>query len=766
MSENRLHLTDLGLQAANNASAGGVFINLTHFQLGNGSTPPQDSDDSLAGSVIYQGAINYVEVHSEHASTFVLDIPEYAVSVETEVTEIVVNIDNGVVFARCVFDAPIILEPGIGTRLRAVLVTNRCNLTVINVTVGDYSSVPATPHFWSLPSPVASQHNVISVLNGQVNADGSMTPVCAMRFGAGNFEWAFSGYERVYSGTVTPTATGFDAPLVGFQNDEMCVAHVKAGSGLASTRRFRFSTAQSAFIELDGKPFAINGSSIVSVWKRTDGGNIMVGSCQYPPQMTNIPEDYVLTRGLGNCPVWAPPKQTANLINTLYVSPGKLKVNRVAYTGNDRENRFIVPNVVLPDVNNVYVAVGAVSQHRSAFDVSGSEVEFSENIPGGALVDIRAFTKIPGTGTYLELVSDHYTGDGNTLRYALSTVPESIDDTFMFIRGALQSHSSYTYDAVTNELVTAEPVDGGLDVEIVTLRHRQRDGYSTKIITTSFVTYGQTLFFELPVYPQSKEHVWISVSGTHIHGNLYNIVDNKVVLQGPIPTNLEVECFIFHNVKAEGTETTNLRGLVTGATLTHKALRLHRHDEPDMVLRIPALNIEAGRGMRVTGTHPNLKIESTVNEQITSETVFKYNTLERKDNAEEIIYTKRIELTADLLLQVTCDFSAELGPGFLTSDGNENIEYVIGFRTSSIVEPDYGRQIRGTGKAGFSIIKEGLSEFAYANSSMTQSYTIEVANIPSRYIDIVCKMRIRNAAISRYESQLFLNINIMGFPKI
>lgn len=766
MAVNRLHITELGLQAANNASAGGVFINLTNWQVGNGTAPTDDNDDKLSGQIISQGQISFIEVLDEHASRFVLDIPDYAVTEKTTITECAVFVDSGVMFGRCLFDNPLELLPGEGMRLNCVLSTNRCNLTVINVTIGDYSSVPVTPFVWSLPSPVASEHNLVGVLNGLVNSDGSSTPITAIRYGSGNFEWSFSGYTRVYRGTVTPTAVGFDAPLVGFQDNEVLIAHVAAGAGLANSRRLRYDAIESEFVELDGKPLGITSASVVSIWKRLDGNNILVSPCSYPPQTKDIPEDYVLTRGLGNCPVWAPPKQTANIISTLYVSPGKLKINRVAFTGNDREYRYILPNGVFTDVNHVYTAVGAVTQHRSAFDVQGSELEFSENIPSGALIDLRAFSKVAGNGSYVDVVAHNEKGDGNRTRFPLSIRPETVDDTFVFVRGGLQSYSAYSYDEITNEIVTNEPVDPGLDVEILVLKHTARDGYSTRILTHTFITYGDTLFFDLPVYPQTKEQVWISVSGTHIHTDLYNIVDNKVVLQGAIPGGLEVECFIFENVKAEGTRNTNLRGMVTDATLTHKSLRLHRHDAPDVMLRIPTVSLESGPGIRVSGRHPNYTIESLISEQLTPDTVFKLNYLEKKNGSEEIITTRRVQITSDMLLQVTCDFSAQLGPGFLSSEGEEIIEYVIGFRTTQATEPEYGRQIRGTGKNGFSLIKEGVSQYAYSCASLTQSYTLNKANIPAGYIDVVCKMRVRNSNISRYESLLFLNVNIMGFPKI
>lgn len=766
MSENRLHITELGLQAANNAKAGGVFINLTNFQVGNGTAATSDTADAISGTIIFQGAISFIEVLDEHTTRFVFDIPDYAVTKDTSMTEVGVFIDNGVMFGRCLFTEPLLLEAGVGMRLNCMLSTNRCDLTVINVIIGDYSSVPCTPHVFSLPSPVASDFNLITVLDGQINTDGSTSPVMAMRYGAGNFEWSFTGYERIYRDTVSPGDNSFKAALTGFDNNEVVLVHVIAGTGIGQSRRYRYDGIEKQFTELDGKPLPLNGQSIVAIWKRLDGNNILNSSCSYPPAMTNIPDDWVLTRGLGACPVWAPPKQTSGIISTLYTPPGKLKINRVNYVGNDRENSYVIGNSVFQDINHVYVALGAVTQHRSAFDVAGSEIEFSENIPASVLVDIRAFSKVSGSGTYLEIVPHNFKGDGTNQRFGLTVVPETMDDTFVFIRGGLQAYSAYTFDSNTNEIVMHEAPDAGLDVEICVLHHKAMDGYSTRILTHTFITYSDTMFFELPIYPQSKEQVWVSMQGTHIHSDLYNLIDNKIVLQGAIPSGIEVECFIFENVKAAGTANTNLSGMVIGATLTHKSIRLLRHDAPDVVLPIPTVELEAGTGIRISGQHPRFKIENTLGAQINSENVFKFNTLEKKENAEEIIYTYRVQVDSDLTLQVVCDFSAQLGPGFLSSEGEELIEYVIGFRTTSVKEPDYGRQIRGTGKAGFSVVKEGVSNYAYANSSLTQSYTLNKSNIPGGYIDVVCKMRVRNANISRYESLLFLNVNVISFPKI
>ena len=147
-------------------------------------------------------------------------------------------------------------------------------------------------------------------------------------------------------------------------------------------------------------------------------------------------------------------------------------------------------------------------------------------------------------------------------------------------------------------------------------------------------------------------------------------------------------------------------------------------------------------------------------------TNFKVSTLRRQEDSEEIIYTYRVNLTSDLMLQVSVDFSAVLGPGFISPDGMELMQYVIGFRTTSSREPDYGRDIKGTGEAGFSSLSGNTNERAFSNASLTQVFDVVRDNIPAGYIDIVARMRVRHANISKYGSKLGMNFNIIGSPLI
>jgi len=771
MADNVIHITDLGLQAANNAEAGGFLVNIVSFKIGDSNIATKDTDDDIIGSTLYQGNIHLVEVLDTHAVKFTFEVPDHVVpDAGLYMKEVGLFMDNGVMFGRCVFADPYYLHEGRGSRIHAILVTSRIDPSVINVSIGDSCSMPATPSVDRLPLPEEGDFNVIVVNNLFDNSDGTQSPGFAVRFGAGGLQWAFPGFDRVYSGepgSVSSTKVCVKAltDAVRFRNGEVVIIFVMTGAARGAVRKFYYDNGTECFHEKDGKPVTgLAPGDTVSVWRRLEGG----GNCssEYPPSMANVPRDWVLTRGVGSMPVWAPPAKGGGATNTLFTSPGKLRISAMNDAGTGQTRRYPLGSVVLKDVNHCITAVGGVTQHKSAYDIAGSELEFADSIPPHASIDFRLITKEPGSGSFTEIMTDAYTGDGMQRRFGLSQPVESSEYAFVYVRGLLQSTTAYTYDSATQEIVFVSPPNEGLDIEISSIAGRREEGYSTTVLSTTNITVGDTLFIELPVEPQTKDQTFVSVSGTHIHRNLYSVVDNKIILSAPASGGLEIEAVVFHNVKSEGTPQTNLRGVVTDAVLTSRSLKLLRHDDHPVVLPIPGIDLTAGNGIRITGQHPSYKVESTFAQRFNENTSFKFSTLRRQDDSEEIIYTYRVNLTSDVMLQVSVDFSSMLGPGFISPEGIEVMQYVIGFRTTSSKEPEYGRDIKGTGEAGFSSLSGSNNERAFSNASLTQVFDVLKDNIPAGYIDVVARMRVRHASISKYGSKLGMNFNIIGTPLI
>lgn len=761
-----LILSDVGLHAINNASAGGVLVDAVGFKLGNDRTRSKATDvTDILGAPLFTGSIYSVEVINKNISRFTFEVDRHSVEVDTVVSEIGVFLRDGLLLGRAVFQEPVTLFANETTRFVCLLQTSRCDLTTLNVTIGDHSGLPSTPHLHRLQSPALSSVNAVAVSKGLRNPDGSDSPVIAIRYSEGSHQWSFTDHTRIFQGRPSSAdTTSITVPGLEIESGELVIVHFVSGSGAGATRRYSYTNNK--LVEFDGEPVAtLDSNTNVAVWKRifTPNAGSSMGSCTYPPKMTNIPKDWVLTRGAGDCPLWAPPRAPISSGMQLWHAPSKLRVDLLNYTGTGDNARFPLNSLELEGVNYVQPVIGGISQHRSAFDMSGNELEFTENLETGLPVELRMYTREPSNGSRLICGVDAFVGDGVTQKFKLSQPIENANYAKLYIRGVYQYATTFTYDPADQSINTVAPISTGLSIEIRTFRSVEDEGFSTQIRSHTFTTRDETFFIDLPFTPQSVENIEISLSGAHLHATQYSLVGNKVVLSGPIRRNLEVEVILYDNVMTQGSSTADLPGVVTDAVLSGHSLKLLRHNRPPVNLPIPAVHLSAGPGIKVTGNHPFYRIESTASEQLSDARAnFKISDFKVLENATEILFTQRIDLSRDLFLTVSSDFSAILGPGFNSLNGTEVVEYVVGFRTSQGVEAKYGLGLQGTGVAGFST----LGDTVYANASMTQVYEVIAANHKTGYLDVVVKMRVAQANIGNYGSKLTMNVNITGNAKI
>ena len=770
-----LNITDAGVQASNNASAGGVFVSVATYKAGDSNQAHNNSDTDIAGATIHAGNVSFVEVKSANSAVFTFDIPAYVGTVDgVEINELAVFLPGNIMYARAVLASPFVKVLGKRARFRAILTTVACDLTTINVTVGDYSNVPAAAFVRNLPDPASSEHNVVTVLDLNINPDGTTSPGIAMRYGAGGSAWGFMGYDRIIATTMTTTTpttftkTGL-ATQLGAVNDEVFIVQAISGVGSPDVRKMKYSSGSDVFLEYDGTPWTAESTSTVyAFWKAVDNGSIVPGSNDTYPDTVNVPPDWVLTRGPSGIPVWAPPVECNGSLNTLYEEPSTLNFTTITLLGNDRDRRFSLGGLKPKNINYLYTALGSVTQHRGAFSLLPAELEFAEIIPSTVQIDLCVMTKTVSDGMKLEIFIDQFTGDGTTLRFPLSNPIESAEYAWIFIAGGKQSMTAYTLDTNTDEIVFTEPPNQGVAIEVYGFQKVPEAKYSTRVSTTTIITEDNTVLLELPFSPQNKNQVLISNSGVHVHSNLYSLSNNIIALSAVIPKGREVEIMVFDNVRADGSVQTNLKGVVTDAVVTSKSLELHRHDSLPIKLPIPGVAIEAGDGIRVTGVHPNYKITNTVAEKAANAAPQSYNRQQILEDSEEIVVTQRVNITSDMILMVNADFMAELGPGFVTERGLEYLEYSIGYRVAGqSTEPPYGRNIKGTGRAGFNtlIAEVTNNQKAYGNASATQTFALLKRNITTGYVDIVAKMRVREANVSFYNSLLIVDMNILTIPK-
>lgn len=770
-----LNITDAGITASNNASAGGILINVSQYKIGDSNQAHSASDNDIHGTELHAGNVSFIEVKSSNTSVFTFDVPEHVGTPQgVEINEAAVFLPGNVMYARAVFTTPFIKYSGRRLRIRALLSTVVCDLTTIDVTVGDYASVPSTAAVRNLPDPSSSEHNIVSVLDLHTNPDGTVSPGVAMRYGSGG-NWGFMGYDRmtvVNPDNVTPTVITKNnlATTLGAVNGEIFIAQIVSNDGAYAIRKVQYNLSNDNFVEYDGVPWTnISTNSTIAFWKSVDNGGAVPGSSlTYPPDTANIPTDWVLTRGPSGIPVWAPPVECNGSLNTLYEEPSQLNFTTISVQGNDKDRRFTIGGLKPQNQNYIYPALGTVTQHRGAFDLLPGEVEFSEIIPSSVQVDLTVMTKTVSDGTKMEIFIDRFTGDGSTLRFPLSEPIDSVEYAWVFISGGRQSLTSYTYDSGLNELVFTEPPYQGTPVEAYCFKRVADPKYSTKVITTNIITEDNTALLELPISPQNKNMILISNQGVHVHSNLYSLSNNIVALSGVIPKGREIEIMIFDNIKAEGSVQTNLKGIVTDALVSAKTLTLLRHADLPVKLPIPGVDLEAGDGIRIEGIHPNFRIVNTVAERSNDAKPRNFNKYNYLEDAEEIVLTERVDIAHDMILKVSADFSAILGPGFVSEFGLESVQYSVGYRVSGqFLEPPYGRKIKGTGEAGFNSLVAASQENqkAFSNASINQSFNILKRNIPTGYIDVVVKMRLRESNVALYGSQLTINADIIVIPK-
>ena len=769
----KLQLLDVGESALNNANAGGILINPASFRMGDSNLYPNSTQHTnIVGNFVTGGKLHHVEVLSARVARFVLDVETRMLTQPTVVRELVLFFEGNIAFARAVFEVPYTLQPNEPVRLSVVLATSRADLTTINVAVGEYDTIPSTAFLYRLPPPGNSNFNVISVLNGKVNPDGTNSPVLAVRYGAGAFQYSFSDHKRVFNGVpVSATTTSFKlADSSGFTSNEQVIVHVVAGSGEGMTRRYRFNIGANEFRDVDNQPIPNLAACTIAVWQMYGNGTSSGGSTPggegglIIPPTVDIPADWVLTPGPDGDLIWQPPAPASRIISTLYTAPSKLEVSALNLVGTGDTARYSTGELVAENANYVYAALGTATQHRSAFELSGSEVEFAEVIPSTVPIDFRVFTKTPSTGTRMVITTKAFIADGARTEYDLEMDIADAAHVFVYVSNLLQPTTTYSIDSVLRKLRFTSPPESGLNIELRLITYVQETGYSTRIVTKTYFIKDETFYIKLPTKPQAVEQVFISQSGAHIHEFNYQIIDDYAVFTSSLDTGLEVEVMIFENVQSQGSESTGLNGMVIDGYVSHKNLVLLRHGANPIELPIPEPKISVGTGLRVLSGDGTTLIELDEDAFPTLPKFQQYSS-DTTEKSSTAIVTHTVSLTRPIILMMTVDFSAKLGPGYLSVEGSESIEFVVGVRSSNSKEPDFGRGIRGTGETGLIVADNSKSSMAFGRASMTQIIELDPANHSTKEVELVAKMRINNANTAQYPTVVNINFNAIEIPK-
>ncbi len=329
-------VTTEGLKAISNAAAGGFLVDITDFKLATTDLTQTNSDGSLkyvfgesntdmfdSSAVVFSAPISYIETLSDGSVKFTITVPTgYPAPGETwNFTEVGLYLVTGELFVHGELIPAYPKQSDYGLQIQVIVaVANLCN--VINVTVGQGCSLPATPRVNILQPPTSATETAIIVLDENINYDGSSSPSFAIRYGAGAKYWGYVGWKRVYTGVldvvdsstikVIPDFAGFwalDGEIFIVQTVDSgsdgaldyldtkvydigevviflgftyrCINKTIAGvlptdpsyfvGTAGESRRMVFSGNSNTMTELDGKPFnVLTSTTQVAIWKDPD----------------------------------------------------------------------------------------------------------------------------------------------------------------------------------------------------------------------------------------------------------------------------------------------------------------------------------------------------------------------------------------------------------------------------------------------------------------------------------------------------------------
>jgi len=763
---NKLLLTTEGAASIANADAGGFKINPKTFKVGDFALPPSEVQSDLVGNEIAKGQIHYVQVLGKNSALFTIDVPASAgSSAGTELTEVVIYLEDGTPLASCYFDKPFRKFKGRGVRIQLMLHATETELTTLNVTLSEYGSIPSVPSVEDLPSPVDSISNAISVLTLQSNPTGTTSPGIACSYGEGRKRWGFYGLTQIFDevlGDSFVSNAEFELPdlinINEIQGGEQLIVQVVSGSGAGQTRNAKVNgesiVVENAFIDVDS-------SSYISIWRMPVGtGN--ASSCPWPPEGNNIPEDWVLKRGAGECPVWAPPAQAISSSTRLYRAPSKLAVESLTTSGTLEKTRYSV-NQFPENANYLRMNMSGINNHKTGFTLDGDVVEIFENFPSVLDLEFRTFIREPSSGTKVSINPTVAIGDGVTKRFKLNTLVANAREVLVFVDTAEQMLTSYTVDGEWLEFTEAPP--SGVEIELNPIEYTLVEGYSTDIKVCQLTVGEPTNIIQLPITPESKNMVFVSNNGLAITKQHFGLADNKLVFNAKLDSGSRIEVMVFENVLSLGQESDDLPGVITGAVTHANGIDLFRHNLPPIRIPAPEFDIIGGAGISIEGTYPQFKVVSLVGDAVAEDKFRTVSAHKNLENTETLILTKRVSFKGDISISAAANFAARLGPGFSVDTGSEAIEYVVGVRSPSISEPEFGREVEGSGEAGFSFLREGTSSYAHTNVSQNMSYNIKRANNPAGYVDIIAKVRIVNAKVNA-GARITASLNLTILPNL
>jgi hypothetical protein len=766
-----LKMTDEGVQATKDAEQGGVYIRPVSFVLGDyvGSAP-SSTPSALLGNEVYRGNLDFIEVLGKNSVRFTFSMPQNApagVSVCT-IGEAIIYLDDGKTLGYAQFKEPQLKTISYGLRFSLIVHTEVNIGQVIDVTMAEHTSIPCVPSVENLPLPATSILNVVSVLGMSANSDGTISPGLAYRYGSGGLNWGFSEHDRVFCealGSRMVSITQFDFTDKGFVTGENFIVQAVSGPGAGTVRRY---VCDGGMLICTGDPMPfVDATTFFAVWRRVMNDTMILSGLPWPDSSDKVPEDWILARGTDK-PTWVPPSAVVNYgsktsvqyANSLYTPPGKLSIKSLVTTAKSGVLRYALPAYPV-DPGHVLLSLQGVTQIHTAFDVVDSEAILTESVPESMTLDLRVFNLEPTTGHVVSVVPLTFLSDGSTSEFALPDGVTSPEQVLAVLQRVLNPITAFTI--ADGKLRLTEVPDAGTYITFYLFIPAERQGWSSRVSLLQTRTRTPTTEFVLHTSPETIGHVLFNESGLLLHPDMMELNGNILRVKTAIPEDRDIEITVIENLPSNGSAETNISGVMTHAYLDGSGLVFERHGLNP--LRVPLLppHIRAEDGLSIEGTWPDLVLRYPASNE-SSRKIAAYSLHNRVEDTEEIVVVQRIDIQYDCVVDVSSEFAASLGPGFSPS-GREIMEYVVALRTVGKSEPDFGRKVKGSDSAGFNVSTNVTTEYiGYSNASISQVYNLIKANHSAGYVEVVCKMRVSNANVKAYGSNLSACVNIKVTP--
>ena len=163
-----------------------------------------------------------------------------------------------------------------------------------------------------------------------------------------------------------------------------------------------------------------------------------------------------------------------NLINGAF----GVSVTLDSFTGDASCTTFTLSTTPSGE-NYTLITLNGITQHKSAYSVSGANVVFSEAPNTNVAIDVVTFTSSAVQKVGVSITVDTFTGDNSCTTFALSTTPSNENYTTVTIDGLTQQKSAYNVSG-SSVLFTEAP---GTNTKIEVTTFQSADEYAANTLS-------------------------------------------------------------------------------------------------------------------------------------------------------------------------------------------------------------------------------------------------------------------------------------------